>query len=497
MRPVILSTLTTVFALAAANLTPAWADSDGEPEIDARQQRMVAITGIVTGVDSLADSSVVAFVLPSNEVSGDLAKGDFIHPAVLPDEDVVVSGSSYSIVVDPDYLPLGAVGDTGLVNFRVMVQDPGAPAYSTADVTARTVLDSSGARTWTDPLLPSSSEPSAGTPVTPNDDSKSAPRRAKLLETMRSSDKPVGKLTVHKVRPVLLKLPIPSSPGQICIRTCAPSAGAKASDRIELVPSVNQSPGFSLRQLPTASIGDDDDGDGHIGQGLIEEPEVAPASSSCPPGGAGDVVVRTSERQVTIGTAYPRGAEDTAWMTFNTGSSAEYVATLGSASYDYAVGGGWKASSSRTLEKGSGFDWDPKKYPRSFRITSTYQKVNQYYDKCQSERPYRAYWYAKTLNTGGYGENAGITRPDWANCRNIYSDGVWWRDTTGGSAYSYDAGVKAAGIIGIDLSVKRSYNQEARLAYHVHATKRICGNNSMGAPVGAAGKIMEKFHLTD
>jgi hypothetical protein len=62
----------------------------------------------------------------------------------------------------------------------------------------------------------------------------------------------------------------------------------------------------------------------------------------------------------------------------------------------------------------------------------------------------------------------------------------------GGHAYSYSAGVKSAGTIGIDLSVVRSYNAEARLAYHVDAKKQICGNNDVPS---LAGKIQEKSYL--
>lgn len=203
------------------------------------------------------------------------------------------------------------------------------------------------------------------------------------------------------------------------------------------------------------------------------------------PEGAGDVVVNRKSVSTTIGTGYPvRG--DKSWMSHTEGSSAEYNGTFGIANDNV---GYWQQSSTKSIARASGFEWAAKDYARSYRVKVEYVKIAHYYGQCPPAEPYYYTWRPARFD-GGYGENAGITRPDFKNCRQIGSDGTWWRNESTGKSYSLSYGVKFAGTIGIDLSSKRAYDSEAMLAYRISANRWVCGNNDVPSH---AGKVMERL----
>lgn len=130
--------------------------------------------------------------------------------------------------------------------------------------------------------------------------------------------------------------------------------------------------------------------------------------------------------------------------------------------------------------------------PPQFSASRSYRKGVEY-------RYYREFCGATTTGyiwepyseTGGTGHNDDISRPDWTKCAQV-DKGDWYRNSSGGTAYSYSAAVKFASMIGIDLYAKRQYSSSNKIHYVVTGTnKQLCGNNGEWSSV--SGKMMMKF----
>ncbi|MGL5808426.1 MAG: hypothetical protein ACRCYQ_00585 [Nocardioides sp.] len=199
----------------------------------------------------------------------------------------------------------------------------------------------------------------------------------------------------------------------------------------------------------------------------------------------------------TIGTAYPvKKWGDKGYMTYLSGSSHEYVASFGIGvdTIPEVAGLHFENSGSRTIERGFGFDWRPRKANRSFRVAVRYREWKNYGGFCEGDGPpYVIAWRPVKL-IGTTGAKRRIPEPNFSHCYRQRSAGRWYRFATTGSSYSYASGVKIADTIGIELSSKRAYNNEARLVYDLtrkglRSGKYLCGNNDVPA---YAGKISEK-----
>lgn len=445
--------------------------SQSSAEEDLEAQAPVALVGVVQGVESLAPESVKVQIQPDQQQLEAHARWVSVEQSDVPAAMVETSGDAYTVRIDPAVLPAEVVSDTGIVTFDVFVQDPDVPRYSVTTASVRAVLTISGQYAWTDPL---------GGTVDVEDDSDGesegvVPPSAKRAYAGADSK---TELSITKyasaLRPVRVVMPMPAHKGRVCnSEGCAPTrrAGSVAKYQISSV---------------------DDGGDTSAAIDAPEYTEGEALGGDCPHGGIGTVYTNTYRSvSTTIGTAYPIG-DDSAWMTHTSGSSSEFTGTFGIGFSDLFpfTSGTYSESGTKSREQSSGFDWDPKGYSRSFRVRIAYRKVEGYYGRCPGDDPYWVKWEPHHY-TGGYGENTdGVTRPDWGNCERIGSTGTWWRSRSDGSAYSYSAGVKFAGTIGIDLSSKRSYNSEAKLAYRLlRVGRRMCGNNNDPA---IAGKVMEK-----
>lgn len=438
-------------ALLVPVVTTRWS-ADAEPTPGASSQgRLTALTGKVAGVSILEDDSVIVFVGPDQETEAGLRVGDSVHPVQLPDDAVRVLGNRYWVVLDPQTLPAATIGRTGLVNFEVMVQDPESPRFASTSASSRAVIGPDGSYTWTDPL-------------TPTLDVSLASESALLAKARR--DGVTNKLIETHVDSTVGNVAKPEAEGVLCVgQQCAPTAHAANADHVTVADAARTD------------------------QFAIPGPVVDAKAKSCHEGdGAGTVYGRTEIVPTTIGTAYPV-QHDTAFMTFAMSSSSEFTASLGVGNDKV---GHFQNSGTKTIERGNGFDWDPQPYARSFRVNVVYQQVSYYFDRCPPDEPYSVSWMPKQY-TGGFGENRkGVERPQFTNCDSVSSQGTWWRHVTGGHDYSYGAGVKIAELIGIDLSVKRAYNQDALLGYKIHFkgdAPRMCGNDDYAA---SAGKAMEK-----
>lgn len=429
------------------------------------QPAPIALSGVVAGVTDLPAGSVKVQLVPDQDLIEDFTGSMSVRNSEIPAAMVDTSGNAYTVRIDPEALPAEVISDTGIVTFVVFAQDPDGARYSSTAASVRAVLNADGTYSWTDPTGPSvdlsDGEAAARVP---------APARAAYRHNVSDGAKLVTKFT-PTVRPVRANMPKPAAKGVIC-----DSDGCAQTGRTS-----------SARRLPVGSLVDDDP----ELSGTIDAPIItdgATAMADCGDVDGNGMWWTNVKRNVstTIGTSYPIGG-DKAWMDHTTGSSSEFTGTYGVA-WDNL--GYFQQSGTASAEKGAGFEWDGQTYKRSYRVSIVYRKVEALYGLCPGDTPYYTMWVPIGYS-GGFGENTdGVTRPDWDNCQSIGSTGTWWRSDSGGSSYTQSTGVKFAGVIGVDLSSKRAYNAEAKLAYHIGVQgRRMCGSNQ--AP-GMAAKVMEK-----
>lgn len=447
-------------------IVPAWWMLDGSSASAQDQLAPIALSGSVAGVASLPDGSVKVQLVPDQDLVEDFAGGTSVQDSEVPASMVETSGNSYQVRIDPTAVPAEDISESGIVTFEVFAQDPNGALYSATTASVRAVLNADGSYSWTDPTGPAldlgDGEVAARIP---------AGARAAYGRSARSGEALVTKYA-PSIRPVRASLPKPAARGVVCDSSgCAPTKHSVGAMRLT---------------APAAVTGDDESETNAVIDAPIISDETA-ASGSCPPGGAGDYWTNTKRSvSTTIGTSYPVG-DDPAWMDHVSGSSSEFTGTYGVA-WDNV--GYFEQSGTQSATKGAGFTWDGKSYNRSYRVGIVYQKVQALYDRCPGDTPYYTKWVPVGYS-GGFGENTdGVTRPYWNHCEAITSAGTWWRSDGGGSSYSLSTGVKFFSVIGVDLSSKRAYNAEAKLAYHVGVVgRRMCGSND--AP-GMAGKVMER-----
>jgi len=182
-------------------------------------------------------------------------------------------------------------------------------------------------------------------------------------------------------------------------------------------------------------------------------------------------------RSTTIGTTYPVG-KSVAHMEFSSGRTT----TTGVALW---TGAGWNQEGTKSTDANFGKRWLNYGGARSYRVNVKYGKYkwcSYKYGSCETE-------WKPMYHTGGTGHNDLSSRPGFGTCQKVDA-GPWWRSSSSGSAYSYGAGVKFKGKIGIDLSSRRQYSSGNKLFYDIKGLKRMCGN---GRLPGVASKVMERF----
>lgn len=399
-----------------------------------------AMVGTIAETSAVEVADLAVYVKPTDEVQSRTQLGEIVHYHRLPDSAVTLDAGSYDLSVAPQSLPKDTIGDTGLVTFQVVALDAEAAPLGFTSATVRAVYDSVGKPRWMDPLAPTEGVSAfLGDPV-PADPPRSMEARDSLL-------------------------------------------GPVTADLTAL-------PGVSV----TASMVDDDETELPNANDAVETDDTVQqeldatrlAAASCnPTQGAGHVKVAEKWVWTTIGTSYP---VDGNWsrMTYTATDGVDHTTTVGVAS-DSA--GGWQQSGTESKKRSTGFNWAKQTYARSYRIGVDYEKVAHYYDRCPPEAPYYRSW-DPIRYAGNFGENDGIQRPNWNTCRPFTASGDWWRSTSEGTSYSLSYGVKMYKTIGLDLSSKRAYNQEAKVGYWVKAGQRMCGNG--GNPPSTAGKVMQR-----
>lgn len=407
----------------------------------------LAFAGAVSPVTSLNLADITVLVEPRAEVVGAMQPGDKMEMHVLPKEVVQVDGDRYTVAVDPAAIPAENIADDGLVTFRIDILAAGGDLFGSAITSVRTHTPSgSDQAQWVDPLEY----------LGESDGSKvdSAPGASDSLEGVA-----------------------PESP------TGSETAGLTPDDEStepETAP---------VNGLPTDVNVAMADATGYLNEsGACEEGECSPENLADVPqtpnlsfhvgGNPYCTLLRTSDRWSTVGTSYPVGGH-TSWLT-HTSSTSSSMGTAMSSDNKY---GSFSENGMKSTTNSWGQNFPAQSYDRSYRIETRYGNY-----KCTS------YWTIygwEPMRQNGYTWSYRLdSKPNWNTYCGPIAAGEWWRGEERGKDYSLSYGVKIAGLIGVDLTTRRSYSSGSRLYYDAPVRRRLCGNND---DAGVASKLRERF----
>jgi hypothetical protein len=169
-----------------------------------------------------------------------------------------------------------------------------------------------------------------------------------------------------------------------------------------------------------------------------------------------------------VNESWPYGS-DKGWLHHESSHSV----TVGSA---MSTDGGlhFSVSGSSTTTAGVSFTYAKSIAYRDFRVGMQYGKFRQY---CGGQ-PTNTYSFRVDFPNGGYDDVGRSGVPNWTYCLTV-SAGEWVRNRTDGSAWSFSAGTKVAGVIGIDLSSSTNYSTTLDLHYELVAKGLVCGSNAV------------------
>lgn len=224
------------------------------------------------------------------------------------------------------------------------------------------------------------------------------------------------------------------------------------------------------------------------GEALVRVPpqhrDARQRGRAASPGAAADICETAyrgdSNRWTTIATSYPLGRTK-AWLDVGGSRGGNYGVAFGFGD------GTFKAGGTRFSEGGWSFEWTPSSVARSYRVQVNYHK----YEKVGLCDGPPIQWRPH-IETGGVTSNTqGITRPTWNRYCAPVPRGTWSRVRTDGKNYQFNAAVKFASLIGIDLSGEKSYSSHHELVYAIDGRpKKLCGNNDYPS---LAGKLVERL----
>lgn len=399
------------------------------------------VSGQVSSFDEVRAVSVS--LRPRDSILQKMEIGDAVALLQLPAAETAVDGNSFAVAVDPSSVPADYISNEGVVSMIVRVSDGTSTDVSYASARAVTLVgpSSAGARqsgvgaasglAWADPVASSHWASENG-----------ASRRGKVS---------FAKLRTTSVEAARTKL--------LAARSVATDADARAGE---------EALGVAVAEFASPGMG--------------------PLAEADPWPGCTETKLAERTRSTTIGTTYPVGG-DKAKMSVSSSRGASYGVAVQGKNAATGEWGSFRVGESKFTRSGWGFDWDGSTEARSYRKGIEYHKVET--DCVRGCNKCLRTWIP-VGETGGVGENSeGVNRPTWQKCSAINSKGFWWRDEGGGHAYTFDAAVKFAEVIGIDLSIERSWNEDNRIGYNMTKGRRLCGSGDDWPSV--AGKVMERF----
>jgi hypothetical protein len=164
------------------------------------------------------------------------------------------------------------------------------------------------------------------------------------------------------------------------------------------------------------------------------------------------------------------------------------------ASKSISVGGALSAGSkygsfsySGSSTKSQGADYQPTGYTTDERMYRVEMRYGQYKEVCHGgiNGPYILRWAFEPIQaTGGYSyQTVSYNKfPCYMGGINVPGPATWARKSSSGNTTKFSAGVKTAGLIGIDLPFEASYGESStsdRKAVYktTRTTMHLCGNN--------------------
>lgn len=412
------------------------------PGGDVLPDQDVVLSGTIDGAE-IDSSSLLVGVKQGNWRT--LPEGSSFEIYQVPPEQVRVVGDSWSVSLDPLAVPAEFVAPDGQVDFIIEAHaDSGAAAFHT--VSARRITE-------------------LGTEVT-------------------------GWLRAGAVLPdgwtALPGLAAPASAPASAVDASAPQLGTgPGTDEMESTDTstasldVGELGGIPLEVLETPTGMPADDGQGTDTSFLLARPPATDVSMrSSAPWNCNEVSGYRRELQTTIATGYPVGGD---------GSSLTYSSTMKTTSGTATnFGGAWSESGSETTTDGWGATFTQDTRKRSYRTVVTYG-----YFICHNAAGYSSGWVFPIKQPGAAYYYYLSSAPNWTRCQPAYSGVIWRRSSSTGNDYELSYGVKAKDYVGFEMYSRHGYSSGSQLRYHVmNGHKRVCGNNN--SP-GQAGKVQEKY----
>lgn len=387
----------------------------------------LAFTGSVTDLRTLDDVTVVVSIEPPSDRLATLRTGVGVSLHRLPPSAVRTAGNRFAVVLDPATVPDAHVSRDGKVNFEVDVYDPVTSQRAATSTTVRRVTYDQ-AQVWADALQVVSAQAGKGSAGTVK-----APRL-----TTADLGRKDGATTLAQVT-------------------------AELASRLPALTTTMQPAG------PAAPAG-----------ARTADPDSAAATAAA----AGAICafapnVPTRRRWATVGTSYPVG-KHTSKLLYSSRTESEFGVGV---SFD--EGASWTAGGNRTLDDDWGQNFRYSSTIRSYRIQVEYRL-----NICYNSQGYETSRKWKPVRQPGYTRSHRLSsRPNWKTCGPV-SSGRWYRGRVRGNDYRLSFGVKFKKVLGIDLSTRRAYSEDASLWYYSPVKRRLCGNDD---EAGYASKIRERF----
>lgn len=256
-----------------------------------------------------------------------------------------------------------------------------------------------------------------------------------------------------------------------------------------LVPDAGPVPAGATMAASSATTADYDDEAADVNPSEFARVEL-PANMT---GSAGNNCLRETyegdvNRPTTIGTSYPIGTTTSGFVHSNSSTNSS---SLGVAvGYEGENGGfTWKQGGEKRAGGSWSGTWALEGAKRSYRIDTNYHKYTLG-KGCHGEVRYRR----PHIEIGGGGTNyQGLTRPGWNTyCAPQPLNYTFKRDDTDGKAYTYEAAVKFASAIGIDLSIAKQYSQNNLVSYKFSGDVKhqLCGKDEYPSK---SSKLIDRF----
>ena len=425
-RPRLAGTATLAALALVAALLAYLPTATAQPELDTSGP--LAFTGSVTDLRTLDDVTVVVSIEPPSDRLATLRTGVGVSLHRLPPSAVRTAGNRFAVVLDPATVPDAHVSRDGKVNFEVDVYDPVTSQRAATSTTVRRVTYDR-AQVWADALQVVSAQAGKGSAGTVK-----APRL-----TTADLGRKDGATTLAQVT-------------------------AELASRLPALTTTMQPAG------PAAPAG-----------ARTADPDSAAATAAA----AGAICafapnVPTRRRWATVGTSYPVG-KHTSKLLYSSRTESEFgVGCL--VRRGCVLDRRWQQDPRRRLGPELPLLQHDPVLPDPGRVPAQHLlQLPGLRDQPEVEAGPAARLHQVP---------PALQPPELEDVRACQDSGRWYRGRVRGNDYRLSFGVKFKKVLGIDLSTRRAYSEDASLWYYSPVKRRLCGNDD---EAGYASKIRERF----